>query len=113
MYGSMSKVRGETDDQLHSEEVKCQYSSALSILCKLLYQFSSWQVGNLSEWSQLAEFARKEKIVTYKDSLQFPMTGWRDVTDWPPLDSLASQETSLDDEFVEENYGAPINTVSM
>ena len=36
-------------------------------------------------------FARKEKIVTYKDSLQFPMTGWRDVTDWPPLDSLASQ----------------------
>ena len=34
---------------------------------------------------------RKEKIVTYKDSLQFPMTGWSDVTDWPPLDSLASQ----------------------
>ena len=36
-------------------------------------------------------FTRKEKIVTYTDSLHFPMTGWSDVTDWPPLDSLASQ----------------------
>ena len=45
---------------------------------------------------------------------------WNKTSLWDPLgigrvrvDSLASQETSLDDEFVEENYGAPINTVSM
>ena len=44
---------------------------------------------------------------------------WNKTSLWDPLgigrvrvDSLASQETSLDDEFVEENYGATINTVS-
>ena len=38
---------------------------------------------------------RKERIVTYKDCRQFPMTKWTDVTDWPPLDSLASQGFSI------------------
>ena len=45
---------------------------------------------------------------------------WNKTSLWDPLgigrvrvDSLSSQESSLDDEFVEENYGAPINTVSM
>lgn len=34
-------------------------------------------------------------MVTYKDCRQFPMTKWTDVTDWPPLDSLASQGYSI------------------
>ena len=45
---------------------------------------------------------------------------WNKTSLWDPLgigrvrvDSLASQEAGLDDEFVEENYGAPINSVSI
>ena len=30
-------------------------------------------------------------MVTYTDSRDFPMTSWADVSDWPPLDTLASQ----------------------
>ena len=44
---------------------------------------------------------------------------WNKTSLWDPLgigrvrvDSLERQDNSLDDEFVEENYGAPINTVS-
>ena len=59
---SISNVRGETNNQLQSDEVICRSSNALSILCKLLYPFSSWQLGHISEWSQLAEVASKDKI---------------------------------------------------
>ena len=34
---------------------------------------------------------RSEKVVTYTDSRDFPMTSWSDVSDWPPLDTLAMQ----------------------
>lgn len=43
----------------------------------------------------IIQMLRKERVVTYKDCRQFPMTNWTDVTDWPPLDSLASQGWSI------------------
>ena len=30
-------------------------------------------------------------MVTYEDSRIFPMTTWADITEWPPMDILASQ----------------------
>ena len=70
----MSKVRGDTDDRLHSERVVCWSSSDLSILCKLLANCRQWSLGELhlggyspwkmssDNWSQLAAVAGKGKI---------------------------------------------------
>ena len=68
----MSKVRGETDDRLHSEKVVCRSSSDLSILCQILANFHQWNLGKLhlghynwmtsDNWSQLAAVAGKGKI---------------------------------------------------
>ena len=30
-------------------------------------------------------------MVTYTDTREFPMTNWADVSDWPHLETLASQ----------------------
>lgn len=34
---------------------------------------------------------RNEKIITYTDQQEVPLTGWSDVTEWPTLTDLASQ----------------------
>ena len=69
---SMSKVRGETDDRLHSEEVWCRSSSDVSNLCQFLANFRQWSLGKLclgysywmtsDNWLQLAAVAGKGKI---------------------------------------------------
>ena len=38
---------------------------------------------------------RCRKEVTYCDHLDFPLTSWSDLTDWPHLESLASQGASI------------------
>ena len=76
-YGAswMSKVRGETDDRLHSEKVVCRTSDAVSLLCKMLHNCSQWNLGELQldyyslnwkmtrkHWSELAAVATKGRI---------------------------------------------------
>ena len=34
---------------------------------------------------------RSEKVVTFTDHMDLPLTGWSDLSEWPELDSLASK----------------------
>ena len=43
--------------------------------------------------------------MSYRDSCQFPMTAWTDVTDWPPLDS--SQGASIIGVSLEKQVRCP------
>ena len=86
----MSKVRGETDDRLHSDDVLCSSCSGDSILCEILDNCRQWSQCELhlddyfemmtSDWWQLAAVAGKgkiDKVRVRKRNIQ--LGRWEDV----------------------------------
>jgi len=40
-------------------------------------------------------FTRSQKVVTYCDHRDFPLTSWSDLSDWPPLETIANQGVNI------------------
>ena len=39
----------------------------------------------------LSFISRTEKVVTFTDHMDLPLTGWKDLTVWPTLEDIASE----------------------
>ena len=70
-HSSMSKVRGETSANLHSDRVECYSRPGLQVFLKIMRGFRQWSLGELrlgsssmkqEDWEDLAGLCSRGKI---------------------------------------------------
>ena len=52
-------------------------------------------------------------MISYSDHLDFPMTSWSDMSDWPVLDTMAKQGAAIIGASVESCLSACVSGVSL
>ena len=72
--------------------IECFHSSTTSALGEGTSNLlTRWRCRHCRSQSESVGVFRSEKIVTFTDQQQIPLTSWTDETDWPRLEDLAGE----------------------